>query len=396
MRFDIELFSALQEEYREKPIVPQARGLDSTSLTDAARARSASLDKRLGGIAGRRVLEVGCGRGHTSRVLKDEYGCETVGVDIKEYPDWAERSDMSFFVHDIAGLENDFLGSFDAIVSFSVWEHVEHPFSALKATREMLNPDGQMFLGANLYRGQRASHRYREVFFPWPHLLFQDDVFVDYYQNVLGRRSSGAAWVNRLTTAHYERYFELLDFNVEKLWWSPLNFDQGFYNRFKDQLGRYPVYDLERDFIYAIVSPGRSPLSVADAGPQAAAVTLQQNVLQTERELGADRDALATRLAESESTIAQLHADNADIQLKLARADARLIELENANRQLDADTADTRRKLQDANARIGQLEKLSTRLTRARDEAVQRLDAIYASRSWKVTGPLRQVKRYLR
>lgn len=55
-------------------------------------------------------------------------------------------------------------------------------------------------LSANLYRGPQASHRYREVFFPWPHLLFEDGVFEAYYRHI-GMRPARPAWFNRLTAA---------------------------------------------------------------------------------------------------------------------------------------------------------------------------------------------------
>lgn len=254
MHFDVDLFLELNEEYRSKPIVPQPRSLDGASLTATSQRRAAFLDEKLGGIKGARVLEVGCGRGHFSRVLADEYGCSVSGTDIAEYPQWSERPDLSLHTHDIATLDNEFLGKFDFIVSFAVWEHVEHPYTALKAARELLESDGKMYLYANLYRGPQASHRYREVFFPWPHLLFTDEVFREFYAT-LGPTKRAAAWVNKLTFAQYLEYFRLLGFNAERTWASMKPIDEPFYQRFEDVLGRYPRFDLERDFIHAIVSP---------------------------------------------------------------------------------------------------------------------------------------------
>src|SRR5204863_6563140 len=85
------------------------------------------------------------------------------------------------------------LGRFDYIYSFSVWEHIVHPYTALVNARELLEPSGTMFLQAQLYCGPKASHRYREVFFPWPHLLFTDDVFEEFYRSV-GREPKRPAW----------------------------------------------------------------------------------------------------------------------------------------------------------------------------------------------------------
>jgi SAM-dependent methyltransferase len=261
MRYDLDLFLALNEEYRSKPIVPQPRSLEGSSLLATSQKRAADLDKKLGGITSKRVLEVGCGRGHFSRVLADDYGCQVSGVDIRDYPEWTERPDLSLHKHDIATLQNDFLGKFDFIVSYAVWEHVEHPYAALQATRDLLNADGKMYLYANLYRGPMASHRYREIFFPWPHLLFTDEVVESFYVT-LGKPPTRPAWVNKLTYAQYMLYFEQLGFDVERAWVSQKPLDEDFYHRFEDVLGRYPRFDLVRDFIYAIVSP--RPTTVED------------------------------------------------------------------------------------------------------------------------------------
>ena len=113
-----------------------------------------------------------------------------------------------------------------------------------------------MYLNANLYRGPSASHRYREVFFPWPHLLFTDEVFEEFYQ-VMHNRAAYPAWVNKLVAAEYEAYFRHLGFAIESIGFTLRSIDEPFYARFEEKLGRYPRFDLERDFIVAVVSrPG--------------------------------------------------------------------------------------------------------------------------------------------
>ena len=91
-----------------------------------------------------------------------------------------------------------------------------------------------------MYRGPKASHRYRDVFFPWPHLLFDDDVFVEFYKG-RGRNNVRAAWVNKLTVPHYETYLRQLDFEVVRQWTTGTPIDEAFYQRFIDRLGRYPA-----------------------------------------------------------------------------------------------------------------------------------------------------------
>jgi SAM-dependent methyltransferase len=141
---------------------------------------------------------------------------------------------------------------FDFAYSNAVWEHVRHPFSMLKAVHGLLKPGATFYIVANLYRGPKASHRYRQVFFPWPHLLFTDEVFEQYYTSI-GRPPMRAAWVNRLSIGDYFLYFDLVGFQVAEVSYSMTPIDEPFYQRFSDILERYPRYDLERDFLHAVL-----------------------------------------------------------------------------------------------------------------------------------------------
>lgn len=252
--FDLELFLQLNEEHRTRPVIPSPRCYCDESRLDLAEQRAALLEERVG-IKGRRVLEVGCGRGDVAMVLSSEYDCEVVGVDIVRYPAWKKHRhpNLTFVALDISRGGELNIGRFERIVSLVVWEHIKHPFSALKAGRDLLTTDGVFYLRANLYRSAVGSHRYREVYFPWPHLLFPDSVFEQFYQHI-GQRAHRPAWLNKLTYAEYQRYFELLGFIVEREWLSRRPLDEGFYERFEDVLSRYPIFDLTLNFFDVVLT----------------------------------------------------------------------------------------------------------------------------------------------
>ncbi len=164
------------------------------------------------------VLEIGCGRGYDVYVIAHDYGSVVHGIDVVEYASWAQfgGDNVTFIFGDMAA-DNPFEhNTFDRIISYTVWEHVVHPSRLLQETYNVLKPGGQALIRANLYAGPQASHRYREIFFPWPHLLFSDDVI-----SRLGRqeraRSERASWVNRLSWGHYERYIAEIGFNLRHL-----------------------------------------------------------------------------------------------------------------------------------------------------------------------------------
>jgi 2-polyprenyl-3-methyl-5-hydroxy-6-metoxy-1,4-benzoquinol methylase len=247
MRFDLELFEQLNQEYAAKPS-HSARSNDAESVRQRGEQRASWLDTRFG-VSGKRCLEVGCGRGEVARALAAR-GCEVVGVDVKRYPEWdaASAAGPRLVERDIAAQPIADLGRFDLIFSFSVWEHIRQPREALRAAKRLLRRRGDLYLSANLHRGTQASHRYREVFFPWPHLLFSDEVFERFYEK-RGLPRQRAAWVHCWTAAEYLQAFAELGLSVLECSYATKPIDEAFYARFEDVLSRYPRADLERDFI---------------------------------------------------------------------------------------------------------------------------------------------------
>ena len=299
--FNLDLFLALNDEYKDKPIVPHPKKLGTSGAETAAKRRAAYIDTILD-IRGKRILEIGCGRGAFSYLLAKDYGCDVVGVDIveREWSDYRSLPGLDLRVLDISVEVCDDLEQFDLIYSSSVWEHMKHPYAALKAVKRLLKSDGHFFLSANLYRGPRASHRYREVHFPWPHLLFTDNVFEEFYSHI-GKRPNRPAWVNKLTYSQYKLYFETLGFHAEDQWFSTLPFDEGFYTRFEGVLSRYPKTDLRQDFLNAVLVH-RSTLGITAVRPTQSQSRIEKLATETqaerergerlERELQALRDTM--------------------------------------------------------------------------------------------------------
>jgi hypothetical protein len=121
----------------------------------------------------------------------------------------------------------------------------------LAAIHRVLRPGGHAWLRFNLHRARNASHAYRKVFFPWPHLLFEEDVYAAYCREVLGEERPGRfSWVNRMTIAHYLDAVAALGFDVRAMELKRTPLDVAFYRRFEDKLGRYPVLDLETNFMH--------------------------------------------------------------------------------------------------------------------------------------------------
>lgn len=257
--YDIDLFESLNREYADRPLVPDPLKprYDDESLTERAGGRLTSVQASID-LRGKRVLEFGCGSGFETWLLSHTLGADAWGVDIVERVAWKTLADdrTHLVLADLA-VDRPFPENhFDRVISFYVFEHVVHPYAALAEIFRILKPGGLAWIAANLHRGPMASHRYREINFPFPHLLFSDDVFREFYR----RRDMpelGAAWVNRLTWAEYEDHFARIGFAVRGKTFREAPLDEAFYARFESILGRYPRTDLQRDFFRVILEKPR-------------------------------------------------------------------------------------------------------------------------------------------
>jgi SAM-dependent methyltransferase len=256
-RFDIELFESLNAEYASKPVVPEPPTYDAEATAGRARDRMLGVHKAID-LAGKRVLEIGCGGGYEVWYLAHHFGAEAYGVDVVSRRAWDVLADerTHYECADMASANPYPADFFDRVISFTVWEHVVHPYKMIRETYRVMKPGGLAWIRANLHRSAVASHLYREIFFPYPHLLFSDDVIREFYKR-RGEQPRGASWVNRLTWSQYERYFTMVGFRIRMLRFTERELDTAFYERFEDALGRYPRFDLTKDFFTVVLEkPG--------------------------------------------------------------------------------------------------------------------------------------------
>jgi ubiquinone/menaquinone biosynthesis C-methylase UbiE len=250
---DLALLEALNEEFRDKRIWADPPRYDQPTRELRAQQRLMTIHKSID-LAGKRVVELGCGAGLEVWYLSHHFGADAWGVDVKERRSWAALSDdRTHYVRaDIASDRPFEADSIDRLISIAVLEHVVHPYSILSEVYRILKPGGLAWINANLYRGPRASHIRRELFFPFPHLLFSDDV-IRQFRELHSGVSEGARWVNRMTWAQYEDYFREIGFVMHSLRFTETPLDEAFYERFSDILGRYPRWDLTKDFFTVVV-----------------------------------------------------------------------------------------------------------------------------------------------
>jgi len=255
--YNMELMRSLNKEYESKKIM-------STFVEYSDEYQMKQANKRIDGLLklgiefnNKKALEIGCGGGYVSYQLAQRFNCRVMGIDIYQSDVWERlfHSNLQYCVADLSK-SNPFQNEeFDIIISYVAWEHIQQPFEVLQQAYNLLKQDGLFFIKANQYCSAIASHLYRHIYFPFPHLLFDEDTVISF-----ALEQGAEQWfidaffhLNKLTFAQYKEFFEILGLTILDEKKSIRKLDREFYERFEDKLGFYPIHDLQLDFFSVLM-----------------------------------------------------------------------------------------------------------------------------------------------
>lgn len=89
------------------------------------------------------VLEVGCGRGATAALIRERFGCRTVGIELNPEAAAAAEAHLDRVIRgDVQTVEPG--ETFDAIVAFELFEHLTDGQDFLERAAGWLRPGGRM------------------------------------------------------------------------------------------------------------------------------------------------------------------------------------------------------------------------------------------------------------
>ena len=91
------------------------------------------------------VLEVGCGRGVTGKMMEERLGCRVTGVELNPLAaEDAKKNISGVILGDIQGLNIE--DKYDAVVATELFEHLNYPEDFLNKMKKVLNPGGSIIL----------------------------------------------------------------------------------------------------------------------------------------------------------------------------------------------------------------------------------------------------------
>jgi SAM-dependent methyltransferase len=155
-------------------------------------------------LEGKSVLDLGCFTGGRAVAWFERYRLTSItGINVDQvYVDAAEqfaKVKVSPAQFELARGEELPFGeeTFDAVLSFDVFEHVQDPAKTLLERRRVLKSGGRMFLVFPGYFQPLEHHLSLATRAPFIHYVFGGDTLVRAYHEILEARGDAAAWYKR-------------------------------------------------------------------------------------------------------------------------------------------------------------------------------------------------------
>lgn len=187
-------------------------------------------------LAGKTVLDFGCGEGLDAVELARLGARRVVGLDIREDVLHTARARATrLSVRNICHFTTSWVEPVDVIVSVDAFEHFEDPAGVLRRMAELLKPGGQVLIhfGPTWYHPV-GGHLFSV--FPWAHLLFTEKALIrwraDVRQDGATRFSEVAGGLNQMSIRRFVNLVEESPLRFERIQLIPIRKLRRLQNRF--------------------------------------------------------------------------------------------------------------------------------------------------------------------
>lgn len=187
---------------------------DSSDYTEIAYAQNSKLVSHLGQefldrIAGKTVIDFGCGHGLQAVELAARGAGEVIGLDIREdVLVEARQHALSAGVAEHCHFATSTSRLADFAISLDAFEHFDNPAAILRIMDSLLKPEGEVVVsfGPTWYH-PKGGHLFSV--FPWAHLVFSEKALIRWRSTFktdgATRFTEVAGGLNRMTIRKFEK-----------------------------------------------------------------------------------------------------------------------------------------------------------------------------------------------
>ncbi len=179
-------------------------------------------------IAGKNVLDIGCGEGLETIAISRLGAKKVWGIDIRV--DTVQADELRTSLAPEHYVEFSRLDAartsfpnkiFDSIVTLGSFEHFNYPFEVLKECRRILRDDGRIFLTSSVWSHPWGAHMSFFTKVPWVQFLFSEKTIMNvrslYRSDGARRFSEVEGGLNKAGIIRFKRYVQKLSLTVEYL-----------------------------------------------------------------------------------------------------------------------------------------------------------------------------------
>jgi SAM-dependent methyltransferase len=218
------------------PGVPNANSCSGSVYAGKSKLQILLGNEFLRSIAGKTIIDFGCGHGTEAIEMAQRGGKRVIGIDIREEVLRTARQNAV-----VAGVQKtcSFTSSTnevaDVIVSIDAFEHFADPALILHIMDTLLSPGGEVLIsfGPTWYH-PLGGHLFSA--FPWAHLLFSEEALIRWRSTFKadGAKRFGevAGGLNQITIKRFIELIEKSAFKIARIEPVPIKKLRFFHNRF--------------------------------------------------------------------------------------------------------------------------------------------------------------------
>lgn len=159
-------------------------------------------------VAGKKILDFGCGDGHVSKVSADKGAAMSVGYDVQKSDVWDSYPPTSNLLLTSNFSQASAAGPFDIVILYDVLDHADDPVALLQQVKSVLAPGGVAQVRCHPWCSRHGGHTYRSMNKAFSHMLMSTDSLI--------KLSGGAAPVQKVIHPKmtYQDWFTKAGFNI--------------------------------------------------------------------------------------------------------------------------------------------------------------------------------------